>query len=379
MELSIVLPCLNEARTLQSCIEDALQFIRTRGISGEVIVADNGSTDGSQAIASGAGARVIEIPERGYGNAVSGGIAAAQGTFIIMGDADGSYDFLALDLFLEKLRSGYDLVMGNRFSGGIEKGAMPFLHRYVGNPVLSFIGNLLFRSPAKDFHCGLRAFRAASIRNLNLRTTGMEFASEMVVKSVIRNLRIAEVPIVLSQDGRNRKSHLRTWRDGWRHLRFLLLYNTRWTFLYPGAIVSASGLAGIFLLLPSQRYVFDVHTMLYCAAFILVGFNIILFGILSNVLASTAAIIPESAIARLLRKHHCVEYTLATGIFLFSVGMILTAYALEVWWEHDFGNLDPVVMLRITIPAVTSIALGIEIFFASFFLGVINLLPKKNG
>lgn len=377
MELSIVIPCLNEAKTVKLCIEDAQWFLKTNNIPGEVIVADNGSIDHSQDIAARAGATVVSVVKKGYGSALMGGIERAKGTFTIMGDADGSYDFRALDSFLAELRSGHDLVIGNRFSGEIKKGAMPFMHRYIGNPILSFIGNVMFRSKARDFHCGLRGFRTASIRKLRLQTTGMEFASEMIVKSVLHGLKITEVPCVLSPDGRGGKSHLRTWRDGWRHLRFLLLYNTRWTFLYPGTTLSLLGLAGIILLLPSQRYVFDVHTMLYCATLILVGFHIIIFGVLSHVLASNAGIIPESPIVRILKKRHCVELTLIAGLLLFALGVVLTLYALNIWWTHHFGDLDPATMLRITIPAVTSIALGIEIFFMSFFLGIIHLLNKN--
>jgi len=233
-EVSVVMPCLNEALTLRVCIEKATRNLSAQGIAHEIVIADNGSTDGSQQIARDAGARVIDIPIKGYGAAIMGGIHAARGRFVIMGDSDDSYDMANLHPFVEALRKGPQLVMGNRFAGGIEKGAMPFLHKYLGNPVLSFLGRLMFKSPLRDFHCGLRGFERQAILDLNLRTTGMEFASEMIVKSTLNGLRITEIPTTLSPDGRDRRPHLRTWRDGWRHLRFLLLYSPRWLFLIPG-------------------------------------------------------------------------------------------------------------------------------------------------
>src|ERR1700751_3492649 len=275
IELSVVMPCLNEAETLESCIGKAQRALQEGGIAGEVIVADNGSTDGSIEIAERLGARVVKIKAKGYGNALMGGIAAARGKFIVMGDADDSYDFGHIGRFLEPLRKGADLVMGNRFRGGIQKAAMPPLHRYFGNPALTRLGRLFFRSPVGDFYCGLRGFRKEAYQRMALRTTGMEFATEMVVKATLLKLRIAEVPTTLSPDGRNRPPHLRTWRDGWRTLRFFLLYSPRWLFLYPGSALvgMAAGLGG--WLLPEPRTVgnvsFDVHTLLYAAAFVLLG------------------------------------------------------------------------------------------------------------
>src|SRR5919197_585369 len=265
VELSIVMPCLNEAETLTICIRKAKQSLREHSIAGEIIVADNGSHDGSQALAARMGVRLVHVQAKGYGNALMGGIAAARGKYVIMGDADDSYDFTSLGPFITKLRAGYDLVMGNRFKGGIQPGAMPVLHRYLGNPVLTGLGRLLFGSPCGDFHCGLRGFNKAAIMRLGLRTTGMEFASEMVVKATLYRLRIAEVPTTLSPDGRSRPPHLRSWRDGWRHLRFLLLYSPRWLFLYPGALLMLVGLVMMLWLLPNPRAIgyitLDVHTL----------------------------------------------------------------------------------------------------------------------
>ena len=280
-ELSVVMPCLNEAETLAICIQKAQRFFKENGVEGEVVIADNGSDDGSQQIAVDNGARVIPVAEKGYGNALKGGIAAAEGTYVIMGDADDSYDFLNLTPYLEKLREGYDLVMGNRFKGGIKKGAMPFLHRYLGNPVLSFIGRLFFKSKIGDFHCGLRGFSKEAFYEMELKTSGMEFASEMIVKASLADMKIAEVPTVLSPDGRTRPPHLNTWRDGWRHLRFLLLYSPKWLFLIPSVLLMLFG-AGVSLrLLFGSIQIgatrFDVHTLLFSSALFLIGFQLLLF------------------------------------------------------------------------------------------------------
>src|SRR6266487_2781972 len=277
IEFSIVMPCLKEAETLATCIQKAKRSLEENNVEGEIIIADNGSTDGSQEIAEQHGARVIDVQARGYGSALMGGIAAARGKYIIMGDADDSYDFSTLEPFVEKLRAGYDLVMGNRFKGGVKAGAMPALHRYLGNPVLTAIGRVFFHSPCGDFHCGLRGFAKDAVLRLDLRTTGMEFASEMIVKATLHKLQITEVPTTLSPDGRSRPPHLRSWRDGWRHLRFLLLYSPRWLFFYPGALLMAAGIALCGWLLPGPRHVssvtLDVHTLLYAAAAIVIGFQ----------------------------------------------------------------------------------------------------------
>ncbi len=289
LELTILMPCLNEAETLQLCIKKANQYLKDNSVSGEVLIADNGSTDGSQKIATHEGARVIDVPVKGYGAAIIHGINAAKGKYIIMGDSDDSYDFLKLDPYVEKLREGFDLVMGNRFLGGIEKGAMPFLHKYLGNPVLSFIGRLFFKIKIRDFHCGLRGFNKKSIKALNLQTTGMEFASEMVVKAALFHLRIGEVPTILSQDGRSRPPHLRTWRDGWRHLRFLLLFSPAWLFFYPGILTFVVGLSGVITLsmvsISIGSITLDIHTLLYSSFATIMGFQAILFYLLSRTFA----------------------------------------------------------------------------------------------
>jgi glycosyltransferase involved in cell wall biosynthesis len=277
IELSVVMPCLNEAETLETCIRKAQRALEQQNLAGEVVVADNGSTDGSIAIAERLGARVVRVQARGYGNALMGGIAAASGKYVIMGDADDSYDFSHIPRFLDKLREGADLVMGNRFRGGIEKDAMPLLHQYFGNPLLTRIGRLFFHSPVGDFYCGIRGFRKDAYEKMGLRTTGMEFATEMVVKATLLNLRIAEVPTTLVPDGRTRRPHIRTWRDGWRTLRFFLLYSPRWLFLYPGAVLMFVGSVLGLWLLPAPRRIgevtFDVHTLVYAAAFALCSRN----------------------------------------------------------------------------------------------------------
>ena len=297
-ELTVLMPCLNEAETIGICVKNAREYIDSRNIDGEVVVADNGSTDGSQAIAEERGARVIPVAYKGYGSALLGGISAARGRFVIMGDADNSYDFSMLDPFIDKLREGYDLVIGNRFKGGIKPGAMPLLHRYLGNPLLTGIGRMFFRSPVGDFHCGLRGFNRQAVANLGLVASGMEFASEMVVKATLQRLKIAEVPTTLSPDGRTRPPHLRSWRDGWRHLRFLLLFSPRWLFLYPGAALMILGLVSMAWLLPGPRQVggltFDVHTLAYSAAAIVCGFQAVAFAVFTKIYGINAKLLPEA-------------------------------------------------------------------------------------
>jgi len=376
-EFSIVMPCLNEAETVGTCIKKAQGFLLEHGIDGEVVVADNGSTDGSQAIAARAGARVVTVEAKGYGNALMGGIAAARGKYVIMGDADDSYDFTDLTPFVEKLRAGYDLVMGNRFQGGIEPGAMPPLHRYLGNPVLTSIGRLLFRSPSGDFHCGLRGFNRASILDLDLRTTGMEFASEMVVKATLHGMRIAEVPTTLYPDGRSRPPHLRSWRDGWRHLRFLLVYSPRWLFLYPGIVLMVLGLVVMVWLLPGPRNVgditLDVHTLLYAAISILVGFQAVNFALFTKMFGFTEGfLLADARLGRLLRILS-LEVGLFIGGTLALIGMLGSVYAFARWGVRSFGPLEPTRTLRIVVPASLSLALGCQIILSSFFLSVLRL------
>lgn len=375
-ELSIVIPCLNEAETLGTCISKAQTFLREHQVLGEIVVADNGSTDGSQSIARDAGARIVNVLQKGYGSALMGGIAESRGKYVIMGDADDSYDFLSLEPFLEKLRSGYDLVMGNRFKGGIKPGAMPWLHRYLGNPVLSGIGHLFFKSPFGDFHCGLRGFHRDVILKLDLKTTGMEFASEMLVKATLRGLKLAEVPTVLSPDGRSRPSHLHTWRDGWRHLRFLLLFSPRWLFLYPGMFLMLMGTATGVWLLPGPRHVgnvvLDVHTLLFSAAGLVVGFQAVTFSFLAKIFAVNEHFHSQQSWTIDVVRSISLELGLILGISLIIVGLGGSVYALVIWQAFHFGPLDPSQMLRIVIPCVTAIILGFQTAMASFFLSFLQ-------
>jgi glycosyltransferase involved in cell wall biosynthesis len=377
IELSIVMPCLNEAETLETCIKKALGFLRESGVAGEVIVADNESTDGSQDIAVKAGARLVPVAQKGYGSALMGGIAAAHGRFVIMGDADDSYDFTNLQPFLEKLRAGFDLVMGNRFLGGIQPGAMPFLHRHLGNPVLTGLGRLFFKTPVGDFHCGLRGFSKAAVEKMELRTTGMEFASEMVVKTSLLGMRVAEVPTTLSPDGRGRPSHLRTWRDGWRHLRFLLMYSPRWLFLYPGVALMCIGLFGCLWLLPGPRKVgnltFDVHTLLYASLAVLIGFQAVLFALFTKIFAITEGLLPEDARLNRLFRFITLETGLIAGAVLIVAGLGGSIQAVRSWSEVSFGSLEPAKTLRTIIPAGLALALGCQVVLSSFFLSVLGL------
>lgn len=377
LELSIVMPCLNEAETLAICIEKAQRSLQELGIAGEVIVADNGSTDGSQEIAAHLGARVVPVAAKGYGNALIGGIEAARGKFVIMGDADDSYDFTGLGPFVEKLREGYDLVMGNRFRGGIKPKAMPPLHQYFGNPGLTAIGQMLFRSPCGDFYCGLRGFRKAANSELNLRTTGMEFAIEMLVKSTLYKMRVTEVPTTLSPDGRNRPPHLRTWHDGWRTLRFMLLYSPRWLFLYPGLLLMALGLAGGLWLLPGPQIIghvtFDVHTLLYAAMAVVMGFQSVVFAVFTKVFAISEGLLPEDARLNKLFRWITLETGLLVGGLLFAGGLGGSIYALRDWGTHDFGPLEMVKTLRLVIPASAGLVLGFQTILSSFFLSVLGM------
>lgn len=376
-ELTVLMPCLNEAETIGVCVEKALGYLTSHGIDGEVLVADNGSNDGSPQTAQSLGARVVHVVEKGYGSALLGGIEAARGRYVIMGDADDSYDFDGLDPFVEKLREGYDLVMGNRFKGGIKPGAMPFLHRYLGNPVLTAIGRLFFRSPIGDFHCGLRGFARESIRRLGLSTTGMEFASEMVVKATLRGLRVTEVPTTLSPDGRSSPPHLRTWRDGWRHLRFLLLFSPRWLFLYPGLLLMAGGLAGTLWLIPAPRRIgavtLDVNTLVYAAIAINLGFQMVSFFVFAKVFAANVGLLPPDRYASRLIRLFGIEEGIVAGLVLLTGGLAASIYAVGFWGQASFGTLDPTVSLRIVIPSASAMVLGLQLVASSFFLGVLQL------
>lgn len=371
------MPCLDEAETIAICIEKARGYLDRCGISGEVLIADNGSTDGSQAIAESLGARVVPVAEKGYGSAILGGILAAKGQYVIMGDADDSYDFSALDSFVEKLRQGYALVMGNRFQGGIKPGAMPPLHRYLGNPVLTGFGRLFFKSPVGDFHCGLRGFNRLAIQNLGLTSSGMEFASEMVVKATLQDLRITEVPTTLSPDGRTRAPHLRSWRDGWRHLRFLLLFSPRWLFLYPGASLMALGLLSMIWLLPGPRQLggltLDVHTLVYSAAAIVCGFQAVAFALFTKIYAIDAGLLPKDPRIIKLGELFSLEIGLVVGAVLLLGGLGASIFAVEFWGRGDFSDLDPTISMRIVLPGVTALILGLQIVFSSFFFSVLEL------
>jgi len=377
IELSVVMPCLNESATVGTCVKKALGAMARDGIHGEVIVADNGSTDGSPRIAAEQGARVVPIETRGYGSALRGGIAAARGRFVLMGDADDSYDFTQLNAFVGKLREGYDLVMGNRFQGGILPGAMPPLHRYLGNPVLTAVARLFYKAPIGDVYCGLRAFRREAIEQLGLRTQGMEYANEMVVKATTFGLRITEIPTTLSPDGRGRPPHLRTWRDGWRTLRFLLLYSPRWLFLYPGVALFAGGITVGALLLPGPFMVgkvgFDVDTLLFAAMAVLIGFQSIVFAGFTKLFGISEGLLPEDSRLTWLFRYITLEVGLAVGVLLILAGTGAWGLGLAYWRSHHYGPLDPEKTLRIVIPGLVCFTLGFQTILSSFFLSVLGM------
>jgi glycosyltransferase involved in cell wall biosynthesis len=381
VELSIVMPCLNERQTVGVCVRKAMASMRAAGICGEVIVADNGSTDGSVEIAEQEGARVVHIQEKGYGNALKGGILAARGEYVLMADSDDSYEFGHAPRFVNSLRAGSDLVMGNRFRGGISPQAMPFLHRYLGNPVLSGIGRLFFGSPVGDFHCGIRAMRKDSFLRMDIRSTGMEFASEMVVKATLLQMKVSEVPTTLNPDGRDRAPHLRTWRDGWRHLRFLLMYSPRWLFLYPGIFLMAVGLAACALLLPG-RFVFrgvgfDVHTLLYAFVAVLLGFQLVAFATFTKVFAITEGLLPEDPRMQKWFRWITLETGLIVGSVLVILGLGGSVFAVSGWARQSFGALDTERTLRIVMPAVFALTVGVQVIFSSFFLSILGLRRRQ--
>ena len=383
VELSIVMPCLNEAETLATCIDKAQGYLQRSGVVGEVIVADNGSTDGSQDIARAHGARVVDVPAKGYGSALMGGIDAARGEYVIMGDADDSYDFSRLDPFVERLRAGDELVMGNRFKGGIAEGAMPPLHKYLGNPVLSWIGRVLFRSPIGDFHCGLRGFNRRSILNLHLQTTGMEFASEVVVKSTLGGLRVSEVPTTLDKDGRRRPPRLRSWRDGWRHLRFLLIFSPRWLFLIPGAVAFFIGLLGTLFISFGPIILgdvgFDVSSQVYLAALTVVGYQSVLFAILTKIYAQHEGFrIPRSRNFDRLERRISLESGALVGLAIFVIGLAIAIWQFSMRAASGFGALDPSSTLRTAVLAALLMMLGAQTIMAGMFLGVLNVGLKRN-
>jgi hypothetical protein len=376
--LTVLIPCLDEAETIAICVRKALAFLEEAGVAGEVLVADNGSTDGSQAIAEALGARVVAVPVRGYGGALAGGIEAARGRYVIMADADDSYDLRNLGAFLEALTGGADLVMGNRFRGGIAAGAMPPLHRYLGNPVLTAIGRALFGCPVRDFHCGLRGFDRERIRALGLKTTGMEFASEMVVRASLAGLAIREVPTTLRKDGRSRPPHLRTWRDGWRHLRFLLLHSPRWTFLYPGLalILAGGGLAS--LLLPGPLHLgptlsVDVHTFLVACVAVLVGVQIVTFGMIARRYAGSRGLLPNRGRYGALLDRLSLEAMLIAALVLLAAGLGGLGWSTWAWGQRGFGELAGAGLMRPMVLSTCALATAAQLGFSAFLLGILDL------
>jgi glycosyltransferase involved in cell wall biosynthesis len=382
VELTVLMPCLNEAETVATCVRKAASFLTLSGVSGEVVVADNGSSDGSQMLAADAGARVVDIPERGYGRALLGGILAARGRYIIMGDADDSYDFTSLMPFLDRLRAGADLVMGNRFRGGIAPGAMPLLHRYLGNPVLSFIGRLFFGSKIGDFHCGLRGFKRDSVLALGLQAAGMEFASEVVVKATLAGQRIEEVPTTLSPDGRGRAPHLRSWRDGWRHLRFLLLFSPRWLFFYPGLAMLLIGVSVGAAIIPGPLLIagvrFDVDTLVGASALVITGVQAILFAIFTSVYASNEGFLPNSASIRYVKKVWSLERGLLVGCTLGLAGLAGLISSVVMWYSSSFGGLVYDTALRLVIPSATALITSCQIILGTFFLSILGIRTTKH-
>jgi Glycosyl transferase family 2 len=375
VELTVLMPCLNEAETVATCVRKARQFLGVHGVSGEILVADNGSTDGSRRLAEEAGARVINVLDPGYGNALLGGIAAAQGRYIIMGDADDSYDFTALMPFLQRLRAGADLVMGNRFQGGIDPGAMPLLHRYLGNPALSAIGRLFFHSRIGDFHCGLRGFRRSSVLALGLQASGMEFASEIVVKATLAGHRVEEVPTSLARDGRSRRPHLRSWRDGWRHLRFLLLYSPRWLFLIPGSVLLALGLITDIAAVPArmmpQSPTFNLTTLVVASALIIIGFQALLFAVFTKAYASAEGFLQQRSWLMRVLAGASLEHGLMAGALLATVGVAGLSAAAARW--HGAGPFSYEAGLRLVVPSLTALVLSCQVILGTFFLSILGI------
>jgi glycosyltransferase involved in cell wall biosynthesis len=384
LELSIVMPCLNEARTVGRCVDAAVAALQRMGVRGEVVVADNGSTDGSQDIAREHGARVVSVERRGYGSALQAGIAAARGKYVIMGDADDSYDFTRLEPFVDELRAGNDLVMGNRFKGGIAPGAMPWSHRYIGNPVLSGLLNLFFHTPIKDAHCGLRGFRKDAYTRLGLTTTGMEFASEMVVKAALSKQKITEVPTTLRPDGRDRPPHLRSFRDGWRHLRFLLLHCPLWLYLIPAMFLFCIGAALMAWLTPGPRavgsVVLDIHTMLLGALGVLVGYQTVWYWAYARFLGYTSGMLPEQTWSKRFIQYFYLERGLIIGLVLLTTGLGLNCWLIRQWYGANLGPLDVTTTMRLALWGFTTMVLGVQTIFGSFFLSMLTTAGKaKQG
>jgi glycosyltransferase involved in cell wall biosynthesis len=382
-ELTILMPCLNESETITTCVEKAKGFLSRAECDGEVLVADNGSVDGSIALAEAAGARVVSVADKGYGAALMGGIKASRGRYIIMGDADNSYDFSKLDAFLRELRAGNSFVIGNRFRGGIEPGSMPFLHRYFGNPALSFLGRNLFSIPISDFHCGLRGFEKKAIDALELETTGMEFASEMIVKSGLKQLKIAEVPTTLKPDGRSRAPHLKTWRDGWRHLKFLLIYSPKWLFFYPGLFLAASGVVLSSLLMSGPLHigtglVLDINSFLAACLMTIIGFQILTFGVLARFYATTKGILPRGPRSDLIVKFCTTDYIALIALGLVMLGIVLFGSSLYVWAKVNFGQLINPIVPRLVAAGLSLTAVGFQLGFASFLFGILSIPTRET-
>ena len=383
IEDTVVMPCLNESETLATGIQEALSAVEANGIAGEVVIADNGSTDGSQAIAISCGARVVQVTAKGYGSALMGGIAAASGEFIVMGDSDASYNFGHVPRFVEKLREGYDLVMGNRFLGGIEPGAMPWHHYWIGNPILSGIGRLFFGCPVRDFHCGLRGFRKDAIERLQLSTTGMEFASEMVIKATLQGLRIAELPTTLRPDGRSRPPHLRSFRDGWRHLRFMLLFCPRWLFVMSGMSLFVPGLI-VIATIGFTRGVrvagteLSVNTSLAASMLALVGFQLMMTGTFARQFASAIGIHPPQRMLTRVERHTSLEFGIVLGLIAVLAGGLWFLSAFLLWRAAGYGSMSAELTVSRVIPSVFLCLLGIQSVFGSFLLSMIGLLPKRT-
>jgi hypothetical protein len=381
VELSILMPCLNEAETLAVCIRKARRFLETSGVRGEIVVADNGSTDGSRAIAEAEGARVVAIETRGYGATLLGGIAAAHGRFVIMGDADDSYDFLELMPFLEKLRGGADLVVGDRFRGGIARGAMPPLHKFLGNPVLSFLGRLFFGINIGDFHCGLRGFVRDRMLAMDMGSTGMEFASEMVVRAALAGYAITEVPTTLRKDGRSRPPHLRTWSDGWRHLRFLLMFSPKWLFLYPGLALLSFGVLGTVALLPGTFFIgsvgIDIHTFIVACISILLGLQSISFAVVARRCGTRFGFIPVSARYGSLLEKLTLERVLLAAMALFLLGLGGLSWCTWAWASAGFGPLEYASLLRVLMLSLTAVAAAVQLAFTAFLAGILDIPTRR--
>jgi len=383
MKLTILMPCLNEAETLETCIKKANSWLKNSGLDGQVIIADNGSTDGSQIIAMRNGARVVDVPIKGYGSALYFGTLAAEGEFVIMGDSDDSYDFSKLDKFIEKLNDGFDLVMGNRFLGGIFHGAMPWKNRYIGNPLLTWVGRTLFKCPASDFHCGLRGIKKDSFLRLDLRTTGMEYASEMVIKATLLGMKIAEVPTTLSKDGRSRPPHLRPWRDGWRHLRFMMLFSPRWLLFIPGLLLSGLSCVFYLLLLNGPLRIahlsLDIHTLLYAQTGIILGLLAIILGIIIRIFGMREGLLQEHRVLELIRNSSILEIGGIISLLMLGIGVYLGLDLLAVWADAGFGNLEPGALLRMLSFSTLVITLGGIGFLSSLVIGFLGLPTRRQA